>query len=112
MSIAHDIGDAVRLWVAFHNEAGAQAAPTLVTLIVHTPAGVDATVANADAIAGDLTIASAAVGETLAATTGVYKASVAATSAGLWRFEWTGVGVVDEVQSGWFEVRRRMVDDP
>ena len=108
----HDIGDVVRLWSAFFDEAGAQAAPGAVTLIVRTPAGADSTVANSGASAGDLTIASTAVGTTLATTTGVYKATVSATEAGVWWFEWTGVGTVDEVQSGWFEVRRRLVDDP
>ena len=109
---AHDIGDVVRLWAAFFDESGAQAAPTLVTLIVRSPDGVDATIANAGAIAGDLTLASASVGQTLATVTGVYKAVVPATQSGLWWFEWTGVGTVDEMQTGYFEVRRRRVATP
>lgn len=111
-TVDHDIGDAVRLWAAFFDEAGAQAAPDTVTLIVRDPSDNDATVANVPAVTGDLTIASTAVGATLATTTGVYKASVTADEAGVWCYEWTGVGTVDETQTGFFEVRRRKVGDP
>jgi hypothetical protein len=111
-TVDHDIGDAVRLWAAFYDELGAQAAPDTVTLIVRDPSDNDTTISNGGASAGDLAIASAAVGATLAATTGVYKAVVNADEAGVWWYEWTGTGTVDEVQSGFFEVRRRPVEDP
>jgi len=108
----HDIGDTVRLWAAFFDEAGDQTAPGLVTLIVRSPDGTDTTVANEAAVEADLDIASAAVGTTLATETGVYKASVQVDQAGFWYYEWTGVGTVDEVQPGGWEVPRRRVGDP
>ena len=112
--MAHDVGDVVRLWAAFFDEAGAQTAPTTVTLIVRDPADVDTTISNEAAVSGDVTLAAAATGSTLADETGVYKAVVETSGAlpGVWRYEWEGAGIVDEVQSGWFEVRPRKVADP
>ena len=108
----HDIGDAVRLWAVFRDESGSQAAPTTVTLIVHHPDGEDESVGTFEAVAGDVTNAATATGQTLVDETGVYKASVTPDEAGFWYFEWTGSGAVVEVIPGWFEVRRRRVSDP
>jgi hypothetical protein len=105
----HDIGDTVRLWVAFFDEAGAQADPDTVTLDVEDPAGVVTQPSVTAAEAGDLTIASASVGVTLATVTGVYKAAVDVDQAGHWEYAWYGVGTVDERDEGWFQVRRQRV---
>jgi len=108
----HDIGDAVRLWAVFRDIDGVQADPTAVTLIVRDPSGNDATVSNSSAVAGDVTAAATATGQTLADETGVYKADVTVDEAGFWQYEWTGTGAVAEVIPGWIEVRRRRVGDP
>jgi len=108
----HDIGEAVRIWVAFRDIDGDQADPTAVTFIVHHPDGEDETVANSQASAGDVTAAATALGQTLVDETGVYKTDVTPDEAGFWHFEWTGTGNVVEVEPGWFEVRRRRVGDP
>jgi hypothetical protein len=112
MMAQHDIGDAVRLWSVFRDESGDQAAPTTVTLIVHHPDGEDESVATTPAVAGDVSNAATATGQTLADETGLYKASVTPDEAGFWHYEWTGVGAIAETEQGWFEVRRRRVGDP
>lgn len=115
-STTNDIGDAVRLWAVFRTEAGAQAAPTSVTLIVRDPSGTDTTVSNSAGESGDGAIASAAIvaagGAALVDETGLYKATVTPDVAGWYWYEWTGAGAVVETQPGWFEVRRRRVGDP
>jgi hypothetical protein len=96
----------------FRDIDGDQAAPTAVTLIVRDPSDNDGTVGNSAATADDVTAAAAATGQTLVDETGVYKADVTVDEAGWWHYEWTGTGAVAEVEPGWFEVRRRRVDDP
>lgn len=101
----HDIGDAVRLWVAFRDEANAQTAPDTVELYVRAPDGEVTLVANAAADGADETLAEAALGETLSGVTGVYKAVVVPDEAGTWRYRWEATGSVTERQAGWFDVR-------
>jgi hypothetical protein len=104
----HDIGDAVRLWVVWRNEAGVQTAATT-TLHVRKPDGTVTLVANSSAAVEDETLAEAATGQTLSGVTGVYKAQVTADQAGRHDYRWTATGAVTEVSEGWFDVRVRRV---
>ena len=109
MSGTYDIGDAVVLYAVFRDEAGDQADPTAVTLLVRDPSGNTAEESNAAAQAGDETAAETATGQTLSGVTGVYKATVTVDEAGWWHYKWVGSGNVAEMEASWIEVRRDRV---
>lgn len=102
--MSHDIGDLVRLWAIFYNEAGTATDPTAVTCTLAHPDGTVEALTPEAASAGDLTIASAALGVTVEATTGLYKTSFTPDEAGVWRYRWNATGTVEEAQHGWIDV--------
>lgn len=107
--MSHDVGDAVRLWAVFRDEAGAQADPGLVTLAVRHPDYTVEDIPTEPAEAGDETLAEEAMGETLTGVTGVYKAVVEPDAGGVWWYRWAGEGAVMEAEESWFAVNFRRV---
>lgn len=90
----YDIGDQVRLSVAFTDSDGVAVDPTVITLKYSNPGGTVTTL----------------VYETDAAVTrdatGEFYADIVPTTAGIWRYRWYSSGTVTAAAEGSFSVRR------
>lgn len=92
-----DEGDKVRLNVTFYNMSGALANPSTVSLATRTPAQLE-------------TAATTTTAGITNASTGVYHTDVTLNIAGLWRFEFRGVGnSVDQIERFAIDVTRSEV---
>jgi hypothetical protein len=90
----YDIGDQVRLSVAFTDEDGHAADPTVITVKYADPTGAITTlVYDTDAAVGR-------------EETGAYYADLVPDRAGIWRYRWTGSGAITSAAEGSFTVRR------
>lgn len=92
MANNYDIGDAVRVSVAFTSN-GSAADPTAVALKVQDPSGNEDTYTYA-------------LGQVTKDSTGNYHKDVTVDEAGTWFYRWTGTGVVVAASEGNFVVRR------
>lgn len=90
----YDIGDQVRLSVAFSDDEGAAVDPTVVTLTYAGPGGseIELTYDGENALTRD--------------GPGSYYVDIVPQTAGTWRYRWAGSGAVTAATEGQFEVRR------
>lgn len=86
----YDIGDEVRLSVAFTDAAGAAADPTTVTCTVRKPDG------------STLTPTATSTG-----STGAYRADIQPDQTGNWYYRFAGTGALVAAEEGQFYVRTR-----
>lgn len=91
MSANYDIGDSVRISVAFTDLTGAPTDPTTIVLTVQAPDGTQ----TAPAVVHD--------------STGSYHADYAPSQSGLHVYRWVGTGALVVAEEGDFSIRRRRV---
>lgn len=97
MSNAYDVGDAIRLSVAFTNSAGSAVDPGAVALKVRNPAG---TVTTYTYALGDLTKSG----------TGAYYRDIDLDTAGEWAYRWAGTTSNKAATEAEFTVRASAFD--
>lgn len=98
MADEYDIGDTIRLAVAFTNRAGADADPTTVRLITENPEGTQVQYTHA-------------AGEITKDATGHYYKDITLDLSGVWYYHWLGTGAVATSEGSSFEVRENELDD-
>lgn len=97
MSNAYDVGDAIRLSVAFTNSASAAVDPSAVSLKVRNPAGT-------------VTTYTYALGELTKASTGNYYRDIDLDAAGEWAYRFAGTTSNKAAVEGEFIVRPSAFD--
>lgn len=88
----YDIGDAVRISVAF-TSGGTAVDPTTVTLMVQDPSGNAASYTYA-------------LAQVIKDTTGAYHKDITVDESGTWFYRWTGTGLLIGVYDGYVYVKR------